>query len=79
MSLPTGNSSTINNGSTDLICYQAYPGWILEEEAASYGVSVEVIEELLLAEAGQTESCLVLDVYVPSGVFSGNSTSKGLS
>lgn len=67
----------MNNGSTDYICYQAYPEWIIEEEAAAYGVSDEQMEAILYSTAGQTEACLLLDLYVPSGVFASNSTSKG--
>lgn len=67
----------MNNGSTDSICYQGYPQWIIEEEAEAYGVSDEVMEEILYSEAGQTEACLLLDVRVPAGVFASNS-SKGL-
>lgn len=77
MHLPTGTSSTVNQGSTDYMCYQAYPEWIIEEEASAYGVSVELMEQILYAAAGQTEACLLLDVYVPSGIFSSNSTAKG--
>lgn len=67
----------MNNGSTDAICYQGYPQWIIEEEAEAYGVSAEVMEEILYSAAGQTEACLMLDVRVPAGVFASNS-SKGL-
>lgn len=67
----------MNNGSTDVICMQGYPQWIVELEAEAYGVSTEVVEELLYAESGQTEACLMLDVYVPTGVFDGNTSSKG--
>lgn len=59
------------------MCMQAYPEWIVELQAEAYGVSTEVMMEILYAESGQTEACLVLDVYVPSGVFDGNFTSKG--
>lgn len=79
VSLPSGSSSTVNNGSTDVICYQAAPTWILESQAASYGISVEQAEALLYSQAGQSEACLHLDVYVPTGVFAGKSASKGLT
>lgn len=69
----------MNNGSTEIICYQSEPEWIYAIEAASYGITVEEVEEILYTEAGQTEACLVLDAYVPAGVFDGNSTSKGQS
>lgn len=77
--LPTGSSSTVNNGSTNLICYQGYPGWIIEEEAEAYGITAEEMEEVLYSAAGQTEACLVLDVYVPANVFASNSSSNGMS
>lgn len=76
--MPSENSSTVNNGSTDGICYQGYPQWIVEEEAEAYGLSDEEMEEVLYSAAGQTESCLLLDVYVPTGVFASNSSSKGM-
>lgn len=58
---------------------QAYPEWIVEIEAESYNVSADVVEELLYAQSGQTEACLMLDVYVPSNVFVGNVSSPGSS
>lgn len=77
VSLPSGSSSTVNNGSTDIICMQAYPEWIVQLQAEAYGVSTETMEQILYAQSGQTEACLVLDVYVPTTVFDGNATSKG--
>ena len=56
---------------------QAYPKWLIETEAEAYGVSTEVMEESLYSEAGQTEACLKLDVYVPANVFDGNVSSRG--
>lgn len=52
---------------------QAYPEWILELQAAAYGVDVATISAILYARAGQTESCLLLDVYVPAEVFDNGS------
>ncbi|KAK2597723.1 hypothetical protein N8I77_012488 [Diaporthe amygdali] len=72
--LPQGNSSDINDGSTNVMCMQSYPMWIIELTAQSYNVSVEVMEQILLSQAGQTEACLVLDVYVPENVFKQNAT-----
>lgn len=60
-----------------MICMQAYPEWIVELQAEAYGVSTEVMSEILYAESGQTEACLALDVYVPTGIFDGNTSSKG--
>ncbi|CAN8098152.1 unnamed protein product [Discula destructiva] len=74
--LPIGRSSTVNNGSTNYMCYQAYPQWIIDLETEAYGVTDEVMKEILYSAAGQTEACLVLDVYVPSGIFASNSTSR---
>jgi hypothetical protein len=56
---------------------QAYPEWIIELTAQSNGVSPAVMEQILLSQAGQTEACLVLDVYVPTNVFERNSTELG--
>ena len=73
--LPTGTSSTVNNGSDSVICMQAYPSWIIALQAEMYGVSAEVMEEILWTETGQTESCLVLDVRVPEKIFNNGSAS----
>ncbi|KAI3396190.1 hypothetical protein diail_393 [Diaporthe ilicicola] len=72
--LPQGNDSVINDGSTDVICMQSYPEWIIELTAQSNGVSTEVMEQILRSQAGQTEACLMLDVYVPVKVFQRNAT-----
>jgi carboxylesterase type B len=71
-----GNSSTINNGSNAAICVQGAPLWSIEEDAEQNGVTVEEIEEFLWNEAGQTEACLMLDVYVPASTFKHGSASK---
>ncbi|TVY54096.1 Carboxylesterase patB [Lachnellula cervina] len=70
----TGNSSTINDGSVAAICVQGAPIWTLQQAADADGVPVEIVEEIFWNEADQTESCLVLDVYVPSSTFN-----KGVS
>lgn len=57
---------------------QAYPEWIIELTAQSNGVSTEVMEQIMLSQAGQTEACLVLDVYVPVNVFKRNTTELGV-
>lgn len=76
--LPQGNSSVVNNGLEDVICMQSYPKWIIELTAQSNGVSTEVMEQIMLSQAGQTEACLVLDVYVPANVFKRNTTEPGV-
>ena len=72
----TRSSSTINNGSTAAICVQGAPLWSIEEAAEMNGVPVEVIEEILWNETGQTEACLVLDVYVPVRAFNDRCAAK---
>lgn len=69
--LPTGTSSTVNNGSADVLCMQAYPEWIIELQAKSYCIDTDLMREMLYAQPGQTEACLMLDVYVPTKVFDG--------
>ena len=56
---------------------QSYPEWIIELTAQSNGVSPEVMEQIMFSQAGQTEACLVLDVYVPANVFKRNTTDLG--
>lgn len=56
---------------------QAYPEWIVELEAASYGYPASVVEEILYTASGQTESCLLLDVYVPTEIFEAGSVADG--
>lgn len=72
----TGNSSTLNNGSTAAICIQGAPLWSIEQDAEQNNVTVEEVEEILWNEAGQTEACLMLDVYVPASTFKNGSTAK---
>ncbi|KAI1260291.1 carboxylesterase [Xylariaceae sp. FL1019] len=62
----TVNSSHINLGAEYLQCYQAYPGWTLTQAAAN-ATSKAIVGSF--DDPTQTESCLVLDVYVPSDVF----------
>lgn len=57
---------------------QAYPEWIIELTAQSNGVPTEVMEQIMLSQAEQTEACLVLDVYVPANVFNRNTTDLGV-
>lgn len=75
--LPQGNSSVVKNGSTDVICMQSYPMWIIELTAQSNNVSTEVMEQIMLSQAGQTEACLVLDIHVPANIFKKNTTESG--
>ena len=44
--------------------------WSVEEAAEMSGVTIEEVEETLWNKAGQTEACLLLDVYVPARIFS---------
>jgi carboxylesterase type B len=75
----TGSSTTVNNGSTTgVMCIQAYPGWIIALQAASYGVTEAQMAAILYAQAGQTESCLLLDVYVPAAILAKGSAAKGI-
>lgn len=62
-----------------MICVQAYPDWTVELVAKAYNVSSSLVEEIMYAEAGQTEACLALDVYVPANIFNRNSSSPGSS
>ena len=75
--LPVGNSSAVNNGSVNIICMQASPAWLLASEAKGYNISLSEITEILDNLPGQTEACLVLDVYVPEGIFNNRTTAKG--
>ncbi|KAI2603476.1 Alpha/Beta hydrolase protein, partial [Hypoxylon fragiforme] len=65
--------SGINNGTTDegsiVICPQAYPQWVINNMAAHSGVDPATMAALLNNQTGQTEACLVLDVYVPTDIF----------
>ncbi|KAH6654298.1 Alpha/Beta hydrolase protein [Truncatella angustata] len=68
--LPAGTNSTVNSGSTSNIeCMQAYPEWIIELQAAANGVDVATMAYLLYNSGAQTESCLVLDIYVPTDIY----------
>ncbi|KAI1385567.1 alpha/beta-hydrolase [Hypoxylon trugodes] len=63
----------INNGTADgdavVMCPQAYPQWAINLMAERGGVSNDAMADLLNNQAGQTEACLVLDVYVPIEIF----------
>ncbi|KAI1851388.1 hypothetical protein JX265_000378 [Neoarthrinium moseri] len=74
---PTGSSSEVNDGSTTgVMCIQAYPEWIIELQAAAYGLDTTTMAAVLYAQQGQTESCLLLDVYVPAEVFDSGRTAE---
>ncbi|KAL7619664.1 hypothetical protein AAE478_010205 [Parahypoxylon ruwenzoriense] len=64
----TGHTGVGNDGKL-LMCPQAYPEWALELTAELNGTSLKKITSLLNDQPGQTEECLVLDVYVPTGIF----------
>jgi carboxylesterase type B len=68
----TANPST----STDIECMQAYPEWIIELQAAAYGVDAATMEYVLYNSGNQTESCLVLDVYVPVSVYDSGASAE---
>ncbi|KAK9423143.1 putative Alpha/Beta hydrolase protein [Seiridium unicorne] len=73
----SGSSSEINDGSTTgTMCMQAYPEWVLELQAAAYGVDVATVSAILYAQTTQTESCLLLDVHVPTEVFDSGLTAE---
>lgn len=57
-----------------MICNQAYPQWVLAKQAAAYGVDIATISYILSNTAGQTEACLVADVYVPTSIITSRST-----
>jgi carboxylesterase type B len=74
----SGSSSNVNNGSTNgTMCIQAYPQWVIDLEAEAYGIDSTTMAEQLYAGSGQTESCLLLDVYVPTAIFNQNTGTKG--
>ncbi|KAI0129051.1 Alpha/Beta hydrolase protein [Xylariales sp. AK1849] len=63
-------SKQVNDGTmTGTMCNQAYPEWIIDFEAAANGIDTATMAAILYAQAGQTESCLLLDVHVPADVF----------
>ncbi|KAF7531969.1 hypothetical protein G7054_g8395 [Neopestalotiopsis clavispora] len=68
--LPTGTNTTVTDGgSSDIECMQAYPGWVVELQAAAYGVDATTMAAILYNSGAQTESCLVLDIYVPETIY----------
>lgn len=68
--LPVGANTTVNTGgSTSLTCMQAYPEWIAALQASAYGLDAATMAAILNSADGQTEACLLLDVYVPVDIF----------
>ncbi|KAI2616958.1 alpha/beta-hydrolase [Hypomontagnella submonticulosa] len=65
----SGGNDGIGDGEV-VMCPQAYPQWVINLMAERNGVDNETMAALLNSQAGQTESCLVLDVYVPEDIFS---------
>ncbi|OTB03146.1 hypothetical protein M426DRAFT_180483 [Hypoxylon sp. CI-4A] len=72
--------SEINNGTTEVgdvvMCPQAYPQWVINLLALQGGVDQDKMADLLNNAPGQTEACLVLDVYVPAKIFSQGAAAK---
>lgn len=48
---------------------QGYPEWVVELQAAAYGVDTATMANILYNSGAQTESCLVLDIYVPTTIY----------
>ncbi|KAI3325707.1 carboxylesterase [Xylariaceae sp. AK1471] len=57
----TEKSSKVNTGTQNVMCYQAAPGWVLSQST--------IQARAASAQTVATESCLVLDIYVPADVF----------
>ncbi|GKT58216.1 carboxylesterase family protein [Colletotrichum tofieldiae] len=72
---PQTVSRTVNNGSVERVCYQAYADWALKAYIGILGDSLEAIKAALYSDARQTEDCLVLDVYVPTAVWNSKNVS----
>ncbi|KAH7029042.1 Alpha/Beta hydrolase protein [Microdochium trichocladiopsis] len=73
----TATSSTLNvGGGGDLQCIQSYPQWIIDLQARSNGISSELMAQVLYNQAGQTEECLLLNVYVPQKIFAKGDRAK---
>lgn len=60
-----------------MICPQAYPQWVINNMAAHSGVDPATMAALLNNQTGQTEACLVLDVYVPTDIFNRGAEAEG--
>lgn len=51
------------------MCPQAYPQWVINLLAERSGIDNTTMGSILNNQPGQTEACLVLDVYVPADIF----------
>ncbi|KAI0886703.1 alpha/beta-hydrolase [Annulohypoxylon maeteangense] len=68
--LQVNDTKPVNNGyNITVVCPQAYPEWVISLTAERRGIAKETAAVTLNGQAGQTEACLVLDVYVPDNVF----------
>ncbi|KAI2469042.1 alpha/beta-hydrolase [Annulohypoxylon bovei var. microspora] len=65
------NTKIVNNGYNGdaVMCPQAYPQWVVNLTAERRGLDKDAMAASLNNPAGQTEACLVLDVYVPASIF----------
>ncbi|KAI1137699.1 alpha/beta-hydrolase [Hypoxylon sp. FL0543] len=75
----SGTGSGLNNGTSNgdvVICPQAYPQWVINIMASRSGVDNATMADFLNNQAGQTEACLLLDVYVPIDIFNRGSAAK---
>ncbi|KAH9906015.1 carboxylesterase [Xylariomycetidae sp. FL2044] len=69
--------SEVNDGADEVKCPQAYPRWLVEIYAGSTDeAAVAAMADTLLNQTGQTESCLALDVYVPTGIFNAGAVAQ---
>nr|AIF75088.1 carboxylesterase [Daldinia eschscholtzii] len=58
------------HGNDDIVmCPQAYPQWVINLMAQRSKMNRNTMAALLNNQPGQTEACLVLDVYVPARIF----------
>ncbi|KAI1086731.1 alpha/beta-hydrolase [Rostrohypoxylon terebratum] len=65
-----------NRHNATVVCPQAYPEWVINLTAARRGIDGSTAARLLNGQTGQTEACLVLDVYVPESIFIQGTTAK---
>ncbi|KAI1319952.1 carboxylesterase [Xylariaceae sp. FL0255] len=69
--IPKQNSKylTINKGETYYECVQGYPEWVIEEEESSSSKRATSAATGNFSNPTQSESCLLLDIYVPAKTF----------